>query len=307
MNIFMGAMRDIVGRHCITPQQATPIAGLALHRTGDTVHPGHLVYNPRILVVLEGSKTVGLGELSFNVGADHFLVVTVDLPVTTQIHAAENGERHMAFTLNLDRALLSEVLQHVAALPVPATPPAGLTRLPMTTSLLEPLQRLLALLDAPAEIDFLSPLILREIYFRLLRGPAREVLSQFALNSSHVTRISRVTGWIKLHYAASVKIEYLADMAGMSVTSFHRHFKEITLLTPLQYRTQIRLQAARRMLVSEGETAGVVGLKVGYESQSQFSRDYKRKFGAAPASDAARLSKADGRHQPHSVRTPPPK
>ncbi|MDA0572514.1 AraC family transcriptional regulator [Burkholderia gladioli] len=290
---LLDPIRDAIERHCASPHQATPIPGLTIFRMTSTTPPDRALYNPRLLLIVQGAKSVALGELSFRATPANFLLVTVNIPVTTQIEVTPDGRPHLALTLSLDRALLAEVLQRVAAEPVATASPAALAAAPLTDALLEPFSRLLRLLDHPDEIDFMAPLIVREIYYRLLTGALGETLTQFALNSSHVAKIGRVTDWIKHHYAEPMSIEVLAELAGMSVTSFHRHFKNLTSMTPIQYRMQIRLREARRMLISEGEGAGAIGLKVGYESQSQFSRDYKRLFGAPPASDTARL--ANGR------------
>lgn len=290
MEPLLTSMRDAIERHCASPYQATPIPGLRIFRITSTTPPDRALYDPRILLVVQGAKWVGFGDVSFLATPEHFLAVTVNIPVTTCMQMTEDGKPHLALTLSLDRALLADVLQRVAAEPVAsASPPAALAAAPLNAALLEPFARLLTLLDHPEDIDFVAPLVVREIYYRLLTGGLGETLLQFALNSSHVAKIGRVTEWIKAHYAEPMSIDALAELAGMSVTSFHRHFKNLTSMTPIQYRMQIRLREARRMLISEGEGAGAIGLKVGYESQSQFSRDYKRLFGAPPASDAARL------------------
>ena len=194
-----------------------------------------------------------------------------------------------AFTLDLDLSLLAEVLQDVPAKPISSRSFPGIAATTTTFNLFEPFMRLLRLLDQPNDIEFVAPLIVKEIYFRLIQSNLGDVLTQFSLNRSHVLQIRQVTNWIKLHYANPMSIETLAKMANMSVSSFHRHFKNLTLMSPIQYRTQIRLQEARRILLSEGERAGAVGVRVGYESQSQFTRDYKRMFGAPPVMDTTRL------------------
>ncbi len=287
---WLAAMRAAIERHCATPYHATAIPGLRIFNITSTTPPDRALYDPRILLVVQGAKQVGFGDLSFRATPAHFLAVTVNIPVTTCMQMTPDGKPHLALTLSLDRALLADVLQRVAAEPVATASPAALAAAPLTPALLEPFARLLGLLDHPGDIDFVAPLVVREIYYRLLTGGLGETLVQFALNSSHVSKIGRVTEWIKAHYAEPMSVEALAELAGMSVTSFHRHFKNLTSMTPIQFRTQIRLREARRMLISEGEGAGAIGLKVGYESQSQFSRDYKRLFGTPPASDTMRLA-----------------
>ncbi|WP_454915976.1 AraC family transcriptional regulator N-terminal domain-containing protein [Xanthobacter sediminis] len=288
MRALLNTMCDIVERHALQERQPTDLEGLTLYRMRTSLHPLHVLYHPRLCIILHGGKTVSLGDAPFDADPGTFLLVTADLPVASRVFTGADGRPHMALTLDLDRALLAEVLRKLPARAVPAAPPAGLVASPMGPELLEPLARLLKLIDRPKEAPFLRPLILQEFYFRLLHGPVADTLAQFAAGGTRLSQISRATDWIKSHYAEPMGIEALAELAGMSVTSFHRHFKAVTLMTPLQYRSQIRLQEARRMLLSERLAAGVAGLAVGYDSQSHFSRDYKRMFGAPPASDAAR-------------------
>jgi AraC-like DNA-binding protein len=251
-----------------------------------SVHPMHVFYNPRVCIILRGAKSVSLGDAPFDADPATFLLVTVDLPVASRVVVADDGRSHLALTLDLDRTLLAEVLQKLPLRPVPAAPPAGLVASRMKAELLEPFARLLSLLDRPDDMDFVRPLIQQEIYYRLFQSGLGDALTQFAMSGSHLWQVSKATTWIKTHFSEPMSIEALADLAGMSVTSFHRHFKAVTLMTPFQYRTQIRLQEARRMLLADRLTAGTAGVAVGYDSQSQFSRDYKRVFGAPPAADA---------------------
>jgi AraC-like DNA-binding protein len=289
MSELLESMCDVVERHASEPRRQTAIPGLTLYRMNTTLRPVHALYNPRLCIILHGGKTVRLGDTSFDVDPSVFLLVTADLPVGSKIFVTDDGRPHMAATLDLDRAVLAEVLQTLPRRSTPASPPAGLIASAVTADLLEPFARLLKLVDRPEEADFVRPLVVQEIYFRLFRSGVGDALVQFAMRGSHLSQISRATSWIKTHYNERMSIEGLAELAGMSVTSFHRHFKAVTLMTPLQYRTQIRLQEARRMLLSERLTAGTAGQAVGYDSQSQFSRDYKRMFGAPPATDTARL------------------
>lgn len=289
MKQLLETMCAVVERHADKPRTPTDIPGLVLYQMDTSVHPIHAFYNPRVCIILRGGKTVSLGDESFQADPSTFLLVTVDVPVASRVSRAGDGKSHLALTLDLDRTLLADVLQRFPARPAPASPPAGVIAAELTASLLEPFARLLNLLDRPDEIDFVRPLIVQEIHYRLARSGLGEMLGQFALNGSHLWQISKATSWIKANYKEAMSIEELAELTSMSVTSFHRHFKAVTLMTPIQYRTQVRLQEARRMLISNGTAAGTAGAAVGYDSQSQFSRDYKRMFGAPPASDAARL------------------
>lgn len=290
MRELLETMCGVVERHADQSRRPTVIPGLTLYQMTTSVHPLHALYNPRICIILRGSKTVRLGGAPFSADSSTFLLATVDLPVASRIVVADDGRSHLALTLDLDRTLLADVLPHLPRQPGVASPPAGLAAAPIEPTLLKAFVRLLDLLDYPDDIAFVRPLIVREIYYRLLSSKVADALVQFAMRGSHLWQIGKATAWIKANYREPMSIEALAGVAGMSVTSFHRHFKAVTLMTPLQYRTQIRLQEARRILVSDRLAAGTAGVAVGYDSQSQFSRDYKRMFGAPPATDTARLA-----------------
>jgi AraC-like DNA-binding protein len=289
MEELLENMCSVIERHTDLPRTLTLVDGLVLYNMDSSTHRFHALYNPRVCIILRGGKTVSLGDEPFHADPSTFLLVTVDLPVASRVFKAVDGRTHMALTLDLDRNLLAEVLQSLPEAPVSANPSAGVTAWQLSRSLLEPFSRLLALLDNPDEIAFLRPLILQEIYYRLARSGLANKLGQFAQAGSHLWQIGKATSWIKSNYREPMRIEELSEMAGMSVTSFHRHFKAVTLMTPIQYRTRVRLQEARRMLISERSGAGSAGVAVGYDSQSQFSRDYKRMFGNPPAADIARL------------------
>ena len=292
MKEVLEKMCAVVERHADLPRTPTAVPGLVLYQMEASIHPIHALYNPRVCIILRGGKTVTLGDEPFHADPSTFLLVTVDLPVASRVMKADDGKSHLALTLDLDRTLLADVLQRLPPKPAPASPPAGVIAAELTESLLEPFARLLNLLDNADEIEFVRPLIVQEIHYRLARSGCGGMLGQFAQNGSHLWQIGKATSWIKANYNGPMSIEELSDMAGMSVTSFHRHFKAVTLMTPVQYRTQVRLQEARRMLISQRTAAGTAGVAVGYDSQSQFSRDYKRMFGAPPASDVARLVRA---------------
>jgi AraC-like DNA-binding protein len=287
MQNLLDTMCDIVERHGPQPRQATGVPGLTLYQVRTPMHPGHAFYQPRLVVLLRGAKKISAGEAPFIADAATFLLVTVDLPVATQVFLAPDGRSHLAVTLDIDRSLLAEAMQRVPPTHGATAPPPGVVAAAMSNELLEPFARLLGLLDRPGDIPFIAPLVLQEIYYRVFQSTVGPALMQLALGSSHLAQIARVTHWIKENYSRPMSIDDLAGAASMSVTSFHRHFKAITLMTPVQYRTQVRLQEARRMLLNERRPAGVVASSVGYESQSQFTRDYKRMFGAPPVADTS--------------------
>ncbi|WXB18345.1 AraC family transcriptional regulator [Pendulispora albinea] len=229
-----------------------------------------------------------LGDRTYDIGANEYLIATADLPVAARVAKASTGSPHLAITLDLDRARMAELLLAMPEPPSSAGPSSGLAVARHTGDLLEAVARLMALLDRPNDIAVMAPLIEREIHYRLLQGEWGALLAQFSTAGTHLSQIGRVTDWIKSHYAEPMSIDHLAKRVGMSPASFHRHFKIVTTMSPLQYRSRIRLEEARRRLLVEGRDAGAIGFEVGYESSSQFSREYRKMFGVPPATDAAR-------------------
>jgi AraC-like DNA-binding protein len=193
---------------------------------------------------------------------------------------------NFGLTLALDRAILAELLFNLPASPHAHSASMALAVTPLEEDgLLDPVLRLLRLLDEPAHIPALAPLIEREILYRLLLGSRGQMVRQLATPSSQLSHISRAIDLIRQRFDQSIRVEELSRIAGMSVPSFHRHFREVTTMSPLQFQKQIRLQEARRKLLSSKAGAASVGFDVGYESPSQFSREYRRMFGAPPGRD----------------------
>jgi AraC-like DNA-binding protein len=271
------------------PRQETPINGLTLFRATAPTLPARTLYRPRICAIFQGSKFVQLGDRPVAVTSGDFFIVTVDLPVAAEVSEASEGHPHLALTFDLDRQCLADLLPNMPVSPTSVQQVSGLEINPLTKDLLDPIARLLELLERPDEIAVMMPLLKQEIHFRLLQADRGALLRQFATNGTSLSQIGLVTEWIRQNYTQAMRIEELAERAGMSVTTLHRHFKTVTRMSPLQYRTQIRLQEARRTLLAEGLDAGEAGFKVGYDSQSQFGREYRRMFGLPPAADAARL------------------
>ncbi len=224
-----------------------------------------------------------LGRDEFRYDPHHYLVASAELPVSGQVVLAPC----LALTLELDPAIVADVL---LGLPQPreAQPaPAALAVSPLDADLADALERFLRLLDRPADIPVLGALIEREIIYRLLCGPQGEMLRQLALPTSHLSQIGRAIAIIRMRFDEKLPIGELARAAGMSVTSFHRHFCAVTAMSPLQFQKQIRLHEARRMLLSRDVDAAHVSFDVGYESASQFNREYRRLFGNPPGRDRA--------------------
>jgi AraC-like DNA-binding protein len=288
MNVHVDAIRQAIVRHGHARRQATAVPRLTLFHVHEPTPPMRSLYDPRLCVVVQGRKQVLLGDRTYDIGANEYLIATADLPVTARTTKASAGTPHLAITLDLDRARMAELLLAMPAPPSSVGPSAGLAVARHTDDLLEAVARLTALLDRPSDIAVMAPLVEREIHYRLLQGEWGALLAQFATAGTHLSQIGQVTDWIKSHYAKPMNVEALAKRAGMSPASFHRHFKVVTTMSPLQYRTRIRLEEARRRLLVEGRDAGAIGFDVGYESSSQFSREYRKMFGVPPATDAAR-------------------
>lgn len=262
---------------------------VTLIRSSGPTMPMPVIYQPSICVVAQGRKQAVLGDLMHVYYPATFVLASVDLPVIGSVVEATRQVPYLSLQYNIDVAMLGEFT--LGAVPVRDIPPprAGLALHAMTPELADACRRLVALLDTPEHIAALAPLIEREILYRLITGPASAMMRHIAMADSSLAQVSRVIAWIKEHYAEPLAIDALADFAGMSPSSLHAHFKAVTRMSPLQYRAQLRLQEARRLMITEGKEAAQAGFRVGYGSPSQFSREYARLYGAAPAADAAQV------------------
>ncbi len=270
----------------------TAVDRLTLFRTSEPSAPMSVVYEPAFCVIAQGSKQVLLGDDVYRYDPNHFLLVSVDLPVAGQVIEATRERPYLGLKIDLDTAQVGELLADEGPALRGFTPERGLTVCSVESCLRDAVLRLLRLLDTPRDVRCLAPLILREITYRLLVGPAGTRLRQIAAADGQAQRIGRVIRWLKANFAEPFRIETLAREARMSASALHHHFKTVTALSPLQYQKQLRLQEARRLLLSEGVDAAEAGYRVGYESPSQFSREYRRLFGQPPQRDVARLTRA---------------
>ena len=288
-------LSSLLERH--TPRDgmhACALPGVTLIRSSAPTMPMPSIYTPSVCLVTQGRKRAALGDRTFVYGMGDYLVASVDLPIVGTVIEASAEEPYLCLQIDFDVAVLSEL---AIAHPRPgasAQPGTGLMINDVTDALAGACGRLLSLLDTPGDIAALAPLANREILYRLLTGPAADMMRHIALADGSLVRISRAIGWIKDHYDQPLSIETLAAEAAMSPSTLHAHFKAVTTMSPLQYRTQLRLQEARRLMVAEGAEAAQAGFRVGYESPSQFNREYSRRFGAAPAKDAAQLRRSAG-------------
>ncbi len=292
MNVsLLTELQGLIGRHEMrdgTPLRALP--NLVLMSASAATPPIAEVTEPVFALVAQGTKRVSLGDRIFDYSAGQYLIVSVDLPLEARV--AEAPYLGLGFTLRPEAiaALLLEAGTGQTARP----DPPGIAVSDLTNDLVDPVIRLLRLLDRPADIPVLAATIEREILWRLINGPQGEMLRQIGLADSRTAQIGRAIRWIRSHYAEAIRIEELAGIAGMSVTSFHRHFRGVTSMTPIQYQKQIRLQTARSRLMTVAEDVAEVGFAVGYDSPSQFSREYRRLFGHSPGKDGRDLRQLKG-------------
>lgn len=282
-------LRDLIGRHCKGRRLDSEISGLTLYRAEAPVERVCTNYWPALCVLAQGVKQVMIGERIYQYDPLNYLVVTVDLPVTVRIVRASPEQPLLGLTIDLNPTHIGELLLDMPDDRNRLSSPAALAVSDISDQLLDAVTRLVNILDYPDDAVVLGPLVEREILYRLLRGKHASLLRAVVSAGSHLSQIGRATDWIRTHYADRISIDDLAALADMSVTSFHRHFKAITAMSPLQYRTQMRLQEARRLMLVDANDASTIALDVGYESVSQFSRDYRKMFGLPPAADAARL------------------
>lgn len=281
-------IRDLVLRHAGRP---TP-AGVVLHRSDVPTEPMPSQSVPIFVLVAQGAKHAVLGERIFSYGAGQFLVASMELPVISHVSRATPAEPYLVLGLALRPPLIAELLLE-APPPARGEPAPGIAVSTAGDELLDAVVRLMRLLDRPDDQRVLWAGVERELVWRLLTGEQHGTVRQIGLGDANVAQIGRAIRWIRDHHADLFRIEDVARVAGMSVTSLHRHFRAITTMTPIQFQKLIRLQEARARLLAEPGDVAAVGLAVGYESASQFSREYRRLFGLPPGQDAARLSRID--------------
>lgn len=262
----------------------TLIADLKIIKTSRPNERIHSVYKPSLCVILQGEKDVSLADKTLTYAPGEYIVATVDLPVTGEVTIASPKKPYYCLMLEIDPVLVFEVLK---GQPQAASAPSkrGIFVGQMEDNMVDAFLRLVKCLKAPQDIPVLTPLIIREIIYRLMNSKHGEAVKQLGIVGSQTQRIAKVIDVLKKNYAKPLHMEALAKEAGMSPASFHKYFKEITLMSPLQYQKQLRLQEARRLLMTGDRDAGSVSFEVGYESPSQFSREYSRMFGASPKAD----------------------
>jgi AraC-like DNA-binding protein len=293
----LGRLKDSITRHAGEGVTRTALPGVSVICSPTTTEPLGEVAEPALALVAQGAKETALNGHAFTYGAGQFAVVSVELPVIGHITHASADEPFLAFVLEPRpeqiAALLLETAPAATARPgaVDATPD-GLAVSDASPALLDAIGRLLALLDAPEDAAALAAGVEREVLWRLVTGPQGSTVRQIGLADSRLAHLARAIRWIRGHYDETLRVEQLAVLAAMSVSSFHRHFRAVTSMTPIQFQKQIRMHEARtRLLAEPGDVTGV-GFAVGYDSPSQFSREYRRMFGVPPSRDAVALREA---------------
>jgi AraC-like DNA-binding protein len=269
---------------------ATAISRLSLHRRTAPTGGCPVTYEPSVIVIPQGRKQVQIGGETLTYDSSRYLLTSVDLPTVARVVEATEQKPCLAVNLKLDISIVREFLsqEEFHMLDVSLDSPAMSTG-QVTAEFLSAWCRLLDLLSKPGDIPFLSGLIEREIIYRILRGPEGARLRAIATlgDQSHCT--AKAIAWIKANYARPLRVEELAQVAGMAVSTLHHHFRALTAMSPLQYQKQIRLQAARARMIADDVDAATVAFEVGYESASQFNREYSRLFGQPPIRDVRNL------------------
>ena len=270
--------------------RATDIPGLTLHRRTAPTAPCSMTYEPSVTVIAQGRKRVELGRNIFIYDASRFLLTSVDLPVVSRVIEASEEVPCLALSLKLEMPVVRELLsrEEIQVAEAPSDSP-GMATGETTVEFLSACCRLVDLLDTPQDIPFLSGLIQREIIYRILRSAEGARLRAIATLGEQSHRTAKAIAWIRANYAKPLRVEDLAEIAGMGVSTLHHHFRVLTAMSPLQYQKQLRLQAARGRMLMDGLDAASAAFEVGYESASQFNREYSRFFGQPPMRDIRTL------------------
>jgi AraC-like DNA-binding protein len=248
------------------------------------------VQEAALCLIVQGAKRAILADEVYDYDASRFVVASVDLPVTGQVTEASAEAPYLCLILKLSAATIAEMVTEAESAKAPLPPPSrGLFLQPSSVEMLDAAIRLVKLLDTPRDIPLLAPLVEREILYRVLCSPQGAMLRHIGIADSQGQRVAKAIHWLREHYAKPLRIDHIAREVHMSASALHHHFKAVTAMSPLQYQKQLRLQEARRLMLSEVLDAASAGHRVGYESPSQFSREYSRMFGAPPVRDVERL------------------
>jgi AraC-like DNA-binding protein len=283
-------IRRLITTHAHREDLGLP--GVRINKTTDPTRPTPAVAEPILAFSMQGAKRIALADSVYDQLAGTFMTVAVDLPITGHYAQASRTEPYLGFSLQLRSSSIAELLVEAASgLPgiQAPPPPRGLSINPATPEMLDAIARLLALIERQADAPVLAPLLEREILWRVLSGPAGPAVRQIGLRDSSLTYIGRAIRHLRSNAFEPIHVEELAALSGMSVSSFHKQFRAVTEMSPIQYQKRIRLQEARLRLFRDPHDIAAVAHSVGYGSASQFSREYRREFGVPPSSDAVRM------------------
>lgn len=261
-------------------------------------HELSAVYEPMVNLILQGSKSMTVGNRTLHYCPANYFVMSVDLPAVGTVWPASTGEPYLAVALILKPSVVADLIADLPEVPQAGKVEAGFSVSPMTPELMDAWVRMLRLMQRPNDIPALAPAYEREILYRVLQGPQGAMLRDIATPDSAIARVGLAIQWIRRDFAEPLRIEALAEKAAMSESSFHRHFKAVTALSPLQYQKRVRLLQARTLLVVGRKSVNAAAFAVGYESATQFSREYARAFGLPPARDSEQLL---ARYRPSEV------
>lgn len=262
------------------------VPGLTLYRNTAATTPEPCMYEPSLLVVPQGTKRVSLGNESYVFGRDTFFLTSLELPIVSQVLGASVDAPYLALFLTLDMQIVRDVLNmQEIRIAAPGSPKRGMAVGEASVELIATCSRMIDLLDAPDDVSFVGTLLRREIVYRLLQGTLGERLRSIATLGNQSSRTAKAVGWLRENFEKPLDVDRLAAIAGMSRSTMHYHFRELTAMSPLQFQKQLRLQAARRKMIAEEIDAASAAFEVGYESPSQFNREYKRFFGKPPMRD----------------------
>jgi AraC-like DNA-binding protein len=285
---LLAELRALIVRHA-RPDETTAIDRVLLSAANQPGEPRASTSGTVIAVIAQGAKRLAVGDRVHDYGPGQYLVASVDLPITGHYTRASPDEPALGFGLVLRPAAIASLVLDGDATARLAPAPPGIGVADASPELLDAVVRMVRLLDHPADRDVLAPMIEREILWRLINGPLGESVRQIGLADSSLTHVSRAVRRITEHYDRPFRVEDLARSCGMSASAFHRAFRAVTALSPIQFQKQIRLQRSRLLLLTGADDVATVGYRVGYDSTSQFSREYRRQFGLPPGRDAARL------------------
>lgn len=281
-----GELAEIIARHCPGDGQTeTRIGGMVLFRGSTTQVPSCSIICSVFALMAQGAKCMQVGDIAYEYDARHYLISSVDVPIFSRITRASQDEPYLGMALAIDPGKISELLAAMPENRAPETVDRGIAIGRVSIDIQNAALRLARLLDTPDDIPVLAPIFERELLYRVLTGELGARLRHAATSSSRSHQILRATSWLRANLDQPVRIDDLANLANMSKSSLHHHFKTLMAMTPLQYQKQLRLHEARRLMLAEDEDAASAAHRVGYESPSQFSREYRRLFGTPPGRD----------------------